>query len=201
MNIQISNFLCSGHATINNWWNGSRSYDILQETGRWNLQEGRKSILSCNGVDSMPSLLCNPLFRHPIHPWKPTLSTPPSLWELRVVTWTIFLFLYSPWPHSSAKWQERQFWLATKFQHNAIRENQKDKGSDLSILRSLLEMVVLEVVTESLSIRDLVAYHHYKEFLPTSSCPYHDCAIMEAWLSFHDLQDMHPCNNFFTNSP
>ena len=29
-------------------------------------------------VPSM-SLLCNPLFRHPMHPWKPILWTPPSL--------------------------------------------------------------------------------------------------------------------------
>ena len=51
---------------------------VTFEIGRWNFQEGAKTIFGCHGVDSLSSLFCNPPFCHPMHPWKQVHSPSPS---------------------------------------------------------------------------------------------------------------------------
>ena len=91
---------------------------------------------------------------------------------------------FRPFVCKLARWW--QFWLAAILQSSnttPFEQHTKGRGSDVCLLlmhsshanafyHSLLMIAVFKELSESLSIRHLVAHDRQEEFLPTCTCPY-----------------------------
>lgn len=120
----------------------------------------------------------------------PTYPLLESIYVQNSISFTIILALMH------AKWQECLFWLSTKFQHDATCKAlfEVTRGPIKVQIWSLHVHEGADWISVSPSSGGLPPLGGTSTNLLLSESSYRDCTIMEAWVSFDDVQNVYPHN-------